>query len=135
MLNINTQHKWPNPDVIYKHCCSGLGFLKCPEVQVPRLLNLRAESRDVSLSFHCDDPFHQVQLLFSPSLLSVHFLLFFSVILLFSPVLPPQLLKITILGPPKPRELTARTGAGGLRAFISSDHSYKKSWKPGQGMA
>lgn len=134
MLNVNTQHKWPNPNVFYKCCCSGLGFFKCPEVQVPRLLQLRAESIDVSLSSHCDDLFHQAQVLLSPSLLSVHFLLF-SVILLFSPVLPPQLLKITLLGPPKPWELTARTGAGGLRALISSDRSYKKDWKPGLGMA
>jgi len=51
----------------------GLGFFKCPEVQVPRVFRLCAESASVSLSPHCDDLFHQAQVLLSSCLLSVHF--------------------------------------------------------------
>lgn len=76
-----------------------LRFFKGSEVQVPRLLKLCAESANVSLSSRYDDLFHQAEVLLSSYLLSVYFLssllLIFSVILLFSPALSTQCLKIT----------------------------------------
>lgn len=82
---------------------------------------------------HCSDLFHQAQVLLSPHLPPLHFLLLSPVLFnyppFFSRELPTQLLKNCYFGTPNPCELTARTDARALESIFPLTTIMKKTKK------